>query len=108
MTGTIRDYVRRRQRLSEGLLTVACALGLVSLVFAVRMTRGPHPYLYVYLVAAFVGLVLSCVAMAVQMRTKCPRCGKQLVMAPPFRAQANYCPYCAVNLDEPVSQNPVS
>jgi hypothetical protein len=108
MAETIREYVKRRRRLSERLLALASVLALVPLVIAVRMTRGPHPYLHAYFVALFASLALTCVAMTVVMRTTCPKCGKQLVVPRPFGAQPNYCPYCAVNLDEPMPQKRIS
>jgi hypothetical protein len=94
MTGTIREYVERRQRLSHWLLTAACVLALVPLAFVVRMTRGvfpehPHPYLHAYLVAFSASLALTCIAMTVETRTKCPKCTKQLVVPTLFGTEAN-------------------
>jgi hypothetical protein len=98
---TIRDYIKRRVRW-------AMAIGLCSwLVLAVLGPLGFHgsqlPAFAIIGVIVFIGAILS-----VQF-IRCPRCsaplGQTIAIPMALRLggrQVKFCPYCGVNLDEPM------
>jgi len=104
---TIRDYIKRRVRLAFAVLIAAWLAFPVSI--AATHGRGPAPSLALLAGAVFCGVIVY-----LNWFVKCPRCGARLgqTIAMPLafswgRRQMNFCPYCAVSLDEPVSRGPI-
>jgi hypothetical protein len=114
MTGTIRDYIKRRVRWClavavAGWLTVAIGGGLAK-----TLPPGIPPF-----ALPLIGLVMfGGSILALQRIAKCPKCKANLgrTIAMPLALswgsgpKINFCPYCGVSLDEPrpVPQEPVS
>ena len=99
---TIRDYIKRRVRWAAG-------IGFGGwLLFAISgpLELVPRPMLPLFAtigVIGFGGAILSI------MFIRCPKCsaslGQTIAMPTALRIggrQVNFCPYCGVNLDEPM------
>lgn len=105
MNETIRDRIKRRVRWCMGV-----ALGgwlVFPLATASTAAAGkPRPELMVLGFLLFGGAIL-----ALQWLVKCPRCSQRMgqeigmrIGLSVFRKPPNFCPYCGVSLDEPVTQ----
>ena len=113
MNGTIRNHLATRFRWSYALVIAG---GLVTLSH--RYVRLP-PTIFAQdslEVTYAVGAMLLAMGAIASLRIKCPKCQKRLdraigsSLAFPFLAghRVNNCPYCGVNFDEPMSQDPVA
>jgi len=113
MNETIRDYLKRRVRWCMGI--AICGWVLIPLsMSANKVIPEPFPQILGFLL--FGGAIL-----AMQRVAKCPKCkanlAKTVAMPIAFEwgsgPKIGFCPYCGVNLDEPVpgmaleSQNPI-
>jgi hypothetical protein len=104
---TIRDYIKRRVRLAFA-AAFAAWLSIPLFVFA---NKGKEPIPVVLVAVAipvFFGVILY-----MTWFLRCPRCRANLgqTVAVPIafrwgRRKMNFCPYCGVSLDEPVSHGP--
>lgn len=82
----------------------------MPLSIVVNQGRGPLLVVVAAAVPTFVGVVLYLAWLL-----RCPRCkgnlGQTIAMHVGFswnRRRINFCPYCAANLDEPVSRGPIA
>jgi hypothetical protein len=109
MSQTIRDYIKRRVRWLFGMGIVGWLMFPVS-EFA-GGDRGPGAVsLAVVGMLVFAGAIL-----ALNYFVKCPKCRANLgrTVAVPIALsfgsgpKVNFCPYCGVNLDEPMPHAPV-
>jgi hypothetical protein len=96
---TIRQYIKRRVRWA-----LVAFFGLFAVTFFL-----PHEQGALALTLGVVGTVGAMVAYFSVLFLKCPKCraniGTTIVVPTAFRLfgrEVKYCPYCAVNLDEPM------
>jgi hypothetical protein len=88
--------------------------GVVSLIVLLLMFNGHfdrhNPWNALALMALF-GAAIGGQAWS-QWRLKCPRCGHSLakiaILFSRKKDEPACCPYCGVNFDEPMPQNPIS
>jgi hypothetical protein len=104
VNGTIRQYIKRRVRWAAA-AGLAGWLLFVMPIWTMAHQSGAPPW------AAFAGILLFGGAALVAARTPCPKCSARIgqeiayrVGLPIFRKPPNFCPYCGVNLDEPMPQ----
>jgi hypothetical protein len=98
---TIRDYIKRRVRWGFG---IAIASWLFVALTSNMGFWGRRPgYLPLIGVFGFMGAIVSFLFI------RCPKCrarlGQTIAMPAAMRVfgpQVKYCPYCAVNLDDPM------
>ncbi len=105
MEKTIRDFIRHRVWALSG----AAVGGWLLLPLSAAIYKGHPPP-----VAAIIGVVLFGSAIVfLQFSVKCPKCSRRLgqTIAMPVafsgkKSAPNFCPYCAVNLDDPMPGAP--
>lgn len=117
---TIRDQITRQTRglplrAAAAVFPVA-AIGMGAFLALGRQRSAHSPDVPVaMLVAAGVLFVVMLMALSVyakRQRAKCPKCGTDLgvlvylMRDTPQRKSIKFCPYCAVNLDDPVPEAP--
>ena len=116
---TIRDAIQRQTRLPQaaaaaGFALIAFGTGAVLALHRSRSTHFPGIPVAM-LVAGSVLFVVMLMALSVygrRQRVNCPKCGADLgvfvyQMQDTSRTKRiNFCPYCAVNLDDPMPQPP--
>jgi hypothetical protein len=101
MNETIRDYIKRYQKLSWAIW----AIGLALLLVPSALNRHGGPYLWMRLA----GLVVLGVGPTLMGRVKCPKCSKPLGLTVMGRnTKADTCPSCGVNFDEPLPHKLIS
>src|SRR5579862_711163 len=116
---TIREAIQRQgpKRIAPITGFVIAALGMAAFVLAGHRTGHSASFPVVPLVVAGVLLVLMVVGLrtsAKSLRTKCPKCGNDLgvlvylMQDTPRSKKINFCPYCAVNLDDPLPEAPAA
>jgi DNA-directed RNA polymerase subunit RPC12/RpoP len=100
---TIRDRIKRRVRWC---IAIALSGWLIFPLAAASSGGKPRPELILLGFVFFGGAIL-----ALQWAVKCPRCSARMgqeigmrVGLSVFRKPPNFCPYCGVNLDQPVAQ----
>jgi hypothetical protein len=100
---TIRDYIKRRVRWGFGLVFASWLFVALTSNMGFGGSRpGYLPFIGVF---GFMGAILSFLFI------RCPKCqariGQTIAVPAAFRLsgpQVKYCPYCGVNLDEPMGQ----
>ncbi len=106
MNGTIRDCIKRRVWWCMGIGFAGWLMFPLGAAIAKNMPRGlPQVALPMIGFVAFGGAIL-----ALQWMVKCPTCkaklGRTIAMPLAFSwgsgPKINFCPYCGVNLDEPL------
>lgn len=110
MNGTIRDYIKRRVWWCLGIGIAGWLLiplgGAIAKTLPDRIPEGA---------LSAVGVAVFAIAMlAMQRIAKCPKCmaklGRTIAMPLAFSwgsgPKINFCPYCGVNLDEPLPHAP--
>jgi hypothetical protein len=101
---TIRKLITRRRR-NFLILAFAAWLGFGGSMF-VASTQGTPPWFTLIFFAAFGAAILG-----ILFRLRCPRCkGSFGMINAPFNGKTtginrriDFCPYCGVSLDEPLS-----
>lgn len=114
MQETIRDRIKRRVRWTMGAAVIGWLL--VASPGITGAVRGRPPSFVIG--ASIVGFLLFFGAIASMWFIRCPKCsariGHTIAMPVGFsfgvRQRVNYCPFCGVNLDEPIdaSGNPIT
>ena len=102
---TARDYLRRRKRLA---IYGQCASALVLFVGIDLVSRLPFAKGLPSFAVPFAMMVPFAVGMVFSAGlTACPACRVSLYnfrMRPRKKHQVNFCPYCALRLDEPLPE----
>jgi len=99
---TTRDYLRRRKRLAYyGQFATALLMFVaIELISRLPMAKGLPGYAipFALMIPFAVGMAFSATLPA------CPSCNASLynfALRPRKKHQVNFCPYCALRLDEP-------
>ena len=111
MNETMREYLKRRQRLNLAMLAIGLILVLVPVTVAVMLGREQlREHRETYLLIRLTGIALLVGGSVVRSRMKCPKCQKPLGAGGRWSGVPEFCPNCGVNLDEPMpqNQNPIS
>jgi hypothetical protein len=109
MYETMRDYLRRKDRLAVALIVIG--LALVVLRMGATFMFSPqdlHSQVGLFTAARMLGLALILGGAALQSRLKCPKCNQPLGRRKRFASVPPSCPRCGVSFDEPLPQNPIS
>ena len=86
MSETIRQSLKGRLQLSDGLAILGCALLFASVIF---WRSGPH------IAVLLVGCIAMVIGGVLRLGVKCPKCAYILGRA------GNFCPNCGTSLDKP-------
>ena len=86
MTGTIRQSLKRRVQLSDGLLII----GAVITAGGILLWQW-----YSHIAFPLVGLIVMVVGATLRLRVRCPQC--LYIVGRPH----NFCPNCGINFDNP-------
>jgi len=109
MFETMRDYLKRKDRLAVTLIVIGLALVVLrmgaTLVFGAQEL---HSHLALFTWGRFLGLAFILGGAAMQSRLKCPKCNQRLGRRKRFASVPESCPHCGVSFDEPLPQNPIS
>jgi len=115
---TIRDTIQHRARLPKW-ISISLGIGLAVIAVVARIVRrlpaDTRPFLGIGVLALFViGIIGIIFSKRLNRGVSCPKCGASLGPFAMFMADTaklkkiNFCPYCAVNLDDPMPEAPAS
>jgi len=111
MNETMREYLRRRQRLNLAMLAIGLILVLVPVTVAVMLGREQlREHRETYLLIRLAGIAFLVGGSVLGSRIKCPKCQKPLAAGGRWSGVPAFCPNCGANLDQPMpqNQNPIS
>jgi hypothetical protein len=111
MNETMREYLKRRQRLNLVVFAIGLILVLVPVSVASILGREQlREHRQTYLMIRLAGIAVLIGGSVLGSRIKCPKCQKALRAGGRWSGVPAFCPNCGANLDEPMpqNQNPIS